>query len=36
MILEMKAVKNELESYCYDIKSHLEPYGNLEKYLEEN
>ena len=28
-------LKNDLESYCYDMRSNLEPYGKFEKYLDE-
>jgi hypothetical protein len=34
-ILENRAAKVNLESYCYSTKSDLEAYGPLEKYLEE-
>jgi len=34
-ILEVKAFRNELESFSYDMRTNLEPYGNLEKYVDE-
>lgn len=33
-LLEFKAVKNELESYAYELKNNLDAYGNFEPYLE--
>lgn len=33
-ILEFKAVKNELESFVYDIRNNIQEYGNLEKYID--
>lgn len=35
-ILDFKAVKNELESFTYDIKNNIDSYGSLEKYVDEN
>lgn len=35
-ILEKKRLKNDLESYLYDMRNNLDSYGNLEKYLEES
>jgi hypothetical protein len=35
-ILEFKAVKNELESYTYQVKNDIDNYGPMEKYIEEN
>ena len=34
MILEHKARKNELESFVYDMRSNVQEYGNLEKYID--
>jgi hypothetical protein len=34
-ILDNRAAKVNLESYCYSTKSDLESYGPLEKYMEE-
>jgi len=33
-ILKVKALKNELETYCYDMRSKVDAYGNLEKYID--
>lgn len=33
-ILEFKAVKNELESFVYDMRNNIQEYGNLEKYID--
>ena len=33
-ILDLKATKNELESYTYDLKNNLDSYGPYEAYLE--
>lgn len=33
-ILDAKAKKNALETYCYDMRSKVEAYGNLEKYID--
>lgn len=33
-ILEFKAVKNELESYSYDLRNNIQDYGSLEKYID--
>lgn len=27
-------MKNELETYCYDMRSKVDAYGNLEKYID--
>lgn len=35
-ILEFKAVKNELESFTYDMKNNIDSYGPYEKYVDEN
>jgi len=35
-ILDFKAVKNELESYTYQVKNDIDSYGPMEKYIEEN
>lgn len=32
----MKAVKNELESFVYDMKTNIDSYGPYEKYVDEN
>jgi hypothetical protein len=34
-ILDFKAIKNELESYSYDMKNNIDSYGPLEKFIEE-
>jgi len=31
----MKALRNDLEAYSYEMRSNLESYGTLEKYLDE-
>lgn len=31
-ILELKALKNEVESYSYELRNGLDSYGSLEKY----
>ena len=33
-ILNVKALKNDLETYCYDMRSKVDSYGNLEKYID--
>jgi heat shock protein 4 len=33
-ILELKATKNDLESFTYDLKNNLDSYGPYEAYLE--
>jgi hypothetical protein len=33
-ILEFKAVKNELESFVYDMRNNISEYGSLEKYID--
>ena len=33
-ILEFKAVKNELESFVYDMRNNIQEYGNLENYID--
>ena len=35
-ILDFKAVKNELESYTYQVKNDIDSYGPMEKFIEEN
>jgi hypothetical protein len=35
-ILEFKAIKNELESFVYELKNNLDSYGNFEAYMEPN
>ncbi len=35
-ILDFKAIKNELESFTYDIKNNIDSYGPLEKFVDEN
>ena len=34
-ILTMKALRNDLEAYSYEMRSNLESYGTLEKYLDD-
>jgi len=31
----MKALRNDLEAYSYEMRSNLESYGTLEKYLDD-
>lgn len=33
-LLDAKAVKNQLETYCYDMRSNVDAYGNLEKFID--
>jgi len=33
-ILRIKEMRNTLEAYCYDMRSNIEQYGTLEKYIE--
>lgn len=33
-ILDFKAIKNELESFVYDMRNNIQDYGNLEKYVD--
>lgn len=33
-ILEFKAIRNELESYAYDLKNSIGDYGSNEKYID--
>jgi len=33
-ILEKKRLKNDLEAYSYEMKSDIDAYGKLEKYIE--
>jgi hypothetical protein len=33
-ILRIKEMRNTVEAYCYDMRSNLEQYGSLEKYIE--
>lgn len=33
-ILDFKAVKNELESFVYDMRNNIQEYGSLEKYID--
>jgi hypothetical protein len=33
-ILEMKMVKNNLEAYAYEMRSNIDAYGSLEKYID--
>ncbi len=35
-ILDFKAVKNELESFTYQVKNDIDAYGPMEKYVEES
>ena len=34
-ILELKALKNELEAYSYEMRNNLDSYGSLEKFCEQ-
>jgi hypothetical protein len=34
-ILELKQLRNDLEAYSYDMRSNLDSYGAMEKYLDE-
>jgi hypothetical protein len=34
-ILEMKALRNSLEAYSYEMRNNLDSYGTWEKYLDE-
>jgi hypothetical protein len=34
IILETKLTKNNLETYCYDMRSKIDSYGSLEKYID--
>lgn len=34
-ILDAKDVKNQLETYCYDMRSKVDAYGNLEKNIDD-
>lgn len=31
----MKALRNDLEAYSYEMRNNLDSYGTLEKYLDE-
>ena len=33
-ILELKATKNELESFTYELKNNIDSYGNYENYVD--
>jgi hypothetical protein len=33
-ILEFKAVKNELESFVYEMRNNISEYGSLERYID--
>jgi len=33
-ILDLKAIKNELESYSYDLKNNIDDYGPYEKFVD--
>ena len=33
-ILDTKAVKNELETYCYDMREKVSEYGALDKNID--
>lgn len=35
-ILDTKLTKNNLETYCYDMRSKIDSYGALEKYIDPN
>lgn len=32
----MKALRNDLEAYSYEMRNNLDSYGNLEKYLDDD
>jgi len=32
----MKALRNTLEAYCYELKNNIDSYGAWEKFLEES
>ena len=32
-ILDVKEAKNELEAFCYDMRSNLDSYGNYEHFI---
>lgn len=34
VILDTKMTKNKLEAYCYDMRSNMDSYGSLEKYID--
>lgn len=34
-LLEMKALRNGLEAYAYEMRNNLDSYGSFEKYLDE-
>jgi hypothetical protein len=34
-LLEMKALRNGLEAYSYEMRNNLDSYGSFEKYLDE-
>lgn len=33
-ILDFKAIKNELESYTYELKNNIDSYGAYETFIE--
>jgi len=33
-ILRVKELSNDLEAYAYEMRSSIEQYGNLEKYVD--
>lgn len=35
-ILDLKAIKNELEGFSYDMKNNIDSYGPYEKYVDES
>lgn len=35
-ILRLKAIKNDLEAYCYKMKDICGSYGSHEKYIDPN
>jgi len=35
-ILKIKEMRNTLEAYSYEMRSNIDQYGSLEKYIEPN
>jgi hypothetical protein len=35
-ILQLKEIRNNLEAYSYDMRSKIDSYGDLEKYIDPN
>jgi len=33
-ILEMKELRNQLETYCYEVRNNVDSYGPWEKYID--